>query len=260
MNMNLAFVIGLLTTIVSGVMAVMVLNRYRLKGGAHQLLWGLGLVLYFVSGLSEVLLSFGWSDIAFRLWYWSGALLVPPVLGQGTMHLLVRKKNVAAIFTTIIGILAAASLVWIFSVPLDASKFLPGNDIGKFLTGSYRDILPESMVRRILPPVMNGYGTLLLAGGAVYSAYLFLRKRILPNRVLGNVFIAAGGLLPAAGGALIKLAETVPTLSESASVFKYVGILGGVILLFIGFQLAVSGAPAPATQNSPAATAPPATF
>ena len=51
-------------------------------------------------------------------------------------------------------------------------------------------------------------GTLLLAGGAVYSAYLFLRKQILPNRVLGNVFIALGGLLPAAGGALIKLAET----------------------------------------------------
>ena len=252
--MNIGFVVGLLTTIVSGVMAVMVLNRYRLKGGMHQLLWGLGLVLYFIGGLSEVLLSFGWSDIAFRMWYWSGALLVPPVLGQGTMHLLVRKKNVAAIFTTIVGVLAVASLVWIFSIPLDASKFTPGNDIGKFLTGSYREIMPVSIVRQILPPLMNGYGTLLLAGGAIYSAYLFLRKQILPNRVLGNVFIAAGGLLPAAGGALIKLAETIPALSESASVFKYVGILGGVVLLFIGFQLAVSGAPAPAVNSKPVVT------
>jgi hypothetical protein len=249
--MSIGLVIGLLTTIVSGVMAVTLLNRYRLRGGIHQLLWGLGLVLYFISGLSEVVLAFGWSDIAFRMWYWSGALLVPPVLGQGTMHLLVRKGSLAAIFTIIIGVVAVASLVWIFSVPLDATKFLPGNDIGKFLTGSYRDILPESMVRRVLPPIMNGYGTLLLAGGAVYSAWLFLRKQILPNRVLGNVFIAAGGLLPAAGGALIKLAETIPSLSNSASIFKYVGILGGVVLLFIGFQLAVSGAPAPASATAP---------
>jgi len=151
-------------------------------------------------------------------------------------------------------VVALAALVWILSVPLDATKFVPGNDIGRFLTESYRAILPDSIVRHILPPVMNGYGTLLLAGGAVYSAYLFLRKSILPNRVLGNVFIAAGGLLPAAGGALIKLAETVPALSQSASAFKYIGILGGVILLFIGFQLAVAGpqAPAPAPQTSPA--------
>jgi hypothetical protein len=162
------------------------------------------------------------------------------------MHLLVRKRYVAGVCTLVVGIVALASLVWVLSVPLDASKFIPGNDIGKFLTESYRAILPESVVRKVLPPVMNGYGTLLLAGGAVYSAYLFLHKQILPHRVLGNVFIALGGLLPAAGGALIKLAETVPTLSQAASVFKYIGILGGVILLFIGFQLAVSGAPAPA--------------
>jgi hypothetical protein len=251
---SISLAIGLLTTIVSGVMAVMLLNRYRQRGGMHQLMWGLGLVLYFLGGLSEVVLAFGWSDIAFRMWYWSGALLVPPVLGQGTLHLLVRKGNIASILTVIVGVVAVAAFVWILSVPLDPTKFVPGNDIGRFLTESYRAILPESIVRRVLPPVMNGYGTLLLAGGAVYSAYLFLRKQILPNRVLGNVFIAAGGLLPAAGGALIKLAETIPALSQSASVFKYVGILGGVILLFIGFQLAVSGAPSPASapQSSPA--------
>jgi hypothetical protein len=250
--MSISLMIGLLTTIVSGVMALLLLNRYRLRGGTHQLLWGLGLVLYFIGGLSEVLLSFGWNDMAFRLWYWSGALLVPPVLGQGTLHLLVRKGNIASILTLIVGVVAVASLVWIFSVPLDASKFIPGADIGKFLTESYRSILPESAVRRVLPPLLNGYGTLLLAGGAVYSAYLFLRKQILPNRVLGNIFIALGGLLPAAGGALIKLAETVPTLSESASAFKYAAILGGVVLLFIGFQLAVAGAPAPARQTAEA--------
>jgi hypothetical protein len=249
--MSLSLVVALLTTIVSGVMAVLLLNRYRQRGGMHQLMWALGLVLYFIGGLSEVILSlFGWNDLSFRMWYWAGALMVPPVLAQGTMHLLVRKPYIATIMTIVVGVVAVASLVWILSVPLDASKFVPGSDIGKFLTESYRAILPESAVRRILPPLLNGYGTLVLAGGAVYSAYLFLRKQILPNRVLGNIFIALGALLPAAGGALIKLAETVPALSRTGSVFKYVGILGGVVLLFIGFQLAVSGAPAPASRSS----------
>ena len=84
--MSFNLIIGLLTTVVSAVMALQLLNRYRLRGGMHLLLWGLGLVLYFIAGITEVLLSFGWSDLAFRMWYWAGALLVPPVLGQGTLQ------------------------------------------------------------------------------------------------------------------------------------------------------------------------------
>lgn len=249
--MSFTLIIGLLTTAVSAVMAAQLLNRYRLRGGMHLLLWGLGLVLYFVAGFCEVVLAFGWNDLAFRLWYWSGALLIPPVLGQGTLHLLARRGNAAAIMTVVLAVVAVASLVWMFSLQLDASRFNPAEDIGRFLTESYRAILPQSGVRRVLPPILNGYGTLLLTGGAVYSAYLFLRKQILPNRVLGNVLIAAGGLLPAAGGAVIKLAETVPALSEFGSVFKYVAIFIGLLLLFAGFQLAIAGAPTPQADSQP---------
>lgn len=242
--MSLSFIIGFLTAIVSGVFAYLVLNRYRLHGGTHLLMWGLGLVLYFIGGLTETILNFGWNDLAFRLWYWAGALMVAPVLGQGTLHLLVRRPYVATIFSIVVGIIAFVSLVWVLSLEVDASKFLPGGDVGKFLTESYRAILPNSAVRRILPPVLNAYGTILLVGGAVYSSYLFLRKQIMPNRVLGNIFIAIGGLLPALGGSIIKLAETTPTLSETGSVLKYFGIFLGVVFLFIGFQLATSVRPA----------------
>jgi predicted tellurium resistance membrane protein TerC len=60
---------------------------------------------------------------------------------------------------------------------------------------------------------------------------------------LGNVFIALGGVLPAFAGALLRLAETVPALSSTAATVKYLTILLSALLLFIGFQLAVSGAP-----------------
>lgn len=243
--MNLSFVIGLLTTIVSGVFAWSVLNRYRQRGGAHLLMWGLGMVLYFIGGLTETILNFGWNDLAFRLWYWSGALMVAAVLAQGTMHLLVRRPYVATITSIIIGIIGFTSLVWVLSLQLDPSKFSPGHDISKFLTESYRAILPESAVRRVLPPVLNAYGTIVLVGGAIYSSVLFLRKQIMPNRVLGNVLIALGGLLPALGGSLIKLAELVPEISEAGSTLKYLGIFFGAVLLYSGFLLATSPAPAP---------------
>lgn len=243
--MSLSFVIGLLTTLVSGVFAWSVLNRYRTRGGTHLLMWGLGLVLYFIGGLTETILNFGWNELAFRLWYWAGAIMVAAVLAQGTMHLLVRRPYVATVMSIIIGIIGFTSLFWALTVNLDPTKFMPGTDIGKFLTESYRAILPDSAVRRILPPVMNAYGTIVLVGGAIYSSYLFLRKQIMPNRVLGNVLIAIGGLLPAFGGSLIKLAETMPEISEASSTLKYLGILLGVVFLYIGFQLATSPAPAP---------------
>ncbi|MCW1968379.1 MAG: hypothetical protein KIH69_009720 [Anaerolineae bacterium] len=241
--------IGILTTVVSAVLSWSVLSRYRSRGGTHLLLWGLGLALYVVAGLAEMVLALGWNDTAFRLWYWSGALLIPPVLGQGTLHLLVRKRGVAAVLTSVVAYLSVAALIWIFTLPLDAEKFKPEGDIVRFLTESYRAILPNSPVRRVLPPIMNGYGTLLLAGGAVYSSYLFWRKQIMPNRVVGNVFIALGGLLPALGGVLVKYAEDDPTLSGVGSILKYLGILSSVILLFIGFRYAVAGAPTPANQS-----------
>jgi hypothetical protein len=241
--MSLSFIIGFLTAVVSGVFAYLVLNRYRLRGGTHLLMWGLGLVLYFIGGLTETVLAFGWNEVAFRLWYWSGAIMVAAVLGQGTLHLLMRKPYVANITSVAIGVVAFASLVWSLSVPIDATKFNPNGDIGKFLTESYRAILPNSAIRRALPPIMNIYGTVLLVGGAIYSGVLFYRKQIMPNRVIGNVLIALGGILPALGGALIKQAELIPELSEVASTLKYVGIFLGVVVLFFGFQMATSGAP-----------------
>lgn len=243
--MNIGLLVGAITTLVSGVLAALVLNRFRQRGGMHLLMWGLGMLLYFGAGLCETILALGWSDLAFRMWYWSGALLVPPVLAQGTLWLLRKKSPWTAATTAVVAFLALASLVWVLSIPLDASRFTPNGDLAKFLTESYRAILPanpprgEVSVRQLLPPLLNIYGSIILAGGAVYSAYLFLRKSIMPNRMIGNVLIAVGGLIPALGGTLIKVAEALPELATFASVFKYVGIVAGALLLFAGFELAI---------------------
>jgi hypothetical protein len=80
--------------------------------------------------------------------------------------------------------------------------------------------------------LLNIYGTLTLVGGAIYSAFLFWRKKVLANRMFGNILIAAGALSPAMGGSLLK-AGYADMLYPSEFI--------GVILMFIGFIMATSG-------------------
>ena len=101
-------------------------------------------------------------------------------------------------------------------------------------------VLQKGGVRAFVP-VMNVWGTLELVGGAIYSAVLFRRKQVLRSRMVGNWLIAAGGLLPALGGALVSLNLTQ---------FNYLGIMFGVILIFLGY-LQTANAPDDAKHVKP---------
>jgi len=79
---------------------------------------------------------------------------------------------------------------------------------------------------RTITPLFNVYGTLGLAGGAIYSAWLFFRKRTLYNRMIGNVLIASGAIAPALGGTLSKAG-----FSHAVQVSNLIGI----IVIYIGF-------------------------
>lgn len=96
---------------------------------------------------------------------------------------------------------------------------------------------------RSLTPFFNVYGTLALAGGAIYSAYIFWRKRVLYDRMIGNILIGMGAMSPALGGTLSKAG--FPTA-------LYISELIGIMLIFIGYTQAVKTeqpASAPAQQS-----------
>jgi hypothetical protein len=109
-----------------------------------------------------------------------------------------------------------------------------------------RGLLPLGASVRLTTPFFNIYGLITLVGGGLYSAYLFWRKRVLPNRVLGNILIAAGALL-------IGTASTLTRLGYGQ--FLYVGELLSAILMFVGFRFAARPQPqdvamaVPATSN-----------
>ncbi|MFQ5594814.1 MAG: hypothetical protein ACE5HA_11775 [Anaerolineae bacterium] len=188
-------------------------------------------MLYGLGTFSEFYSTQAFSPTIFRLWYLCGAILTAAWLGQGTVYLLVRRQYVAHVLMAILllGSLFAVFMLWTTPLP-GAGTF----STSVALSDQYRSILPAGARVRLLTPFFNIYGVITLIGGAIYSAYLFWRKRILPNRVLGNVLIAIGALSPAIGGTLARLGSTG---------FLYGSELVGAIVMFVGFQLAVTQKP-----------------
>lgn len=221
--------IPILSTLISFAFAVAVFNRYRVRRGTHLLLWGVGLILYGLGTLSEVILGLTFNALVLKIWYLSGAMLTAAWLGQGTIFLLVRRRGIAAGLAVTLAVLSFASLFLILAAPVTGAA--AAYDVSQPISGQYKEILSRSGATIALTIILNLYGTLGLVGGALYSAYLFWRKRVLADRMWGNFLIAAGALMPAMAGSFIK-AGLVDWL--------YLSELVGVVLMYVGFLRATA--------------------
>ena len=230
----ISILLPLASSILSFVFAAAVFRRYSRRSGHHHLLvWGIGTVFYGIGGASEALTgAFGFNPLVLKIWYLFGAILVAAWLGQGTVFLLARDRWV--LLTTII--LVIASVFAAFAVAMAGVD--PNYQAGAELTGK---AFTTTWVR-MLTPFFNIYGTVTLAGGALYSAWLFWRKRVLPNRMVGNILIATGAMAPAFGGVLNRFG--LPGL--------YMGEFVGILLMYIGFVQATTAVPQRSATMAPA--------
>lgn len=79
------------SAILSFLFAGLVIDQWRQRRHAFQLVWALGLTWYGLGAGSEFLgASLGWNSGLYRAWYLFGALLVAAFLGAGTVYLLSR--------------------------------------------------------------------------------------------------------------------------------------------------------------------------
>ena len=227
--------ISILSTIVSFFFAAAVFNRYRQRGGLHLLFWTIGLVLYGLGTLTEVVMLFTFNALALKVWYLSGAMLTAAWLGQGSVNLLVRKRGTARVLNISLLIVSLAALLLIFFAPITAAaaSFNPSDPV----SSQYKEILVRSGLITFLTIFLNLYGTVTLVGGATYSAFLFWRKKVLLNRMLGNILIAAGALMPAMGGSFLKAG--LPD-------WLYLSEFLGVLVMYVGFVQATAPQPAQA--------------
>ncbi len=235
-------IISLFSTIISFAFTAAVFQRYLRRRRPYLLMWSAGLLLYGLGTLTEVLLSLSFSPWMLKLWYLCGAMLTAAWIGMGTIHLLVRRGQVAWGITAGLGLVSLAALGLMAAAPVTAAA--GSYQTGVAVSAQYKDILVRSAAVTALTIILNIFGTIAVVGGAIYSAYLFWRKQVLLNRVLGNVLIAAGALAPAMAGSFVKTG-LVDML--------YVSELIGAVLMFLGFLLATSRAAVAATSQVEAA-------
>ena len=95
---------------------------------------------------------------------------------------LLAKRRVANITMVILLTASIYAALRGFTAELDPSLLTTSVHTGSELSG-HAIVTP---CIRIMTPFFNIYGVITLVGGAVYSAWIFFRKRVLLHRVIGN--------------------------------------------------------------------------
>lgn len=231
---SLVHYIPIATSVLAFLIAPQLFRRHRERGGIHLLWWGWGIVMYGVGTVAESLTTlFGWQEPVFRAWYISGALLGGAPLAQGTAYLLLSRKVADRLATALVAIITVASVCVLFT-PIDATQVEEFRLSGRVMAWTWV---------RAFSPVVNIYAFILLVGGAVWSAWHFRGQAANRHRVIGNICIALGGLLPGIGGSFTRFGHV-----EVLYVTEFLGLC----LIFAGYRYNTAG-----TLRGGAATAAP---
>jgi hypothetical protein len=210
-------VLPLVTTLVSSAFAIAVALQYARKRRAPQLAWAVGLSLFAVAAFMGFLARTGGAtELEYRLFYLFGAIANVAWLALGTI--LIVAPQYGRIALAVVLALSAAALYAVFATPVDIAVAV---DTGRGF--------PDGSLPRILAGIGSGLGSLVLIGGAVWSAWVFLRRRNQGRRALANVIIAIGVFIAAAGGTV--------AFTGASGVLELTNLVG-VSVMFVGFLLA----------------------
>ena len=206
-----------ITAIVAAGFAAVVLRQYAGHHKTYQLMWATGFTMFAVAAFAGFLArSGGTTDTEYRVFYLFGAILNVAWLSLGTLYLLARRRwaDSALVAVAVLSVLAAYAVV---SVPVDLTA---AADSGRGF--------PNGSLARILAGVGSGVGSIVLIGGALWSAWIFLQRRRNGRRALANVIIALGVLIVAAGG--------TATFTGASGVLEAANLVG-LAVMFAGFLL-----------------------
>lgn len=238
---GLVHYLPIVTTIVAIFFAPRVYGRWKErreqgKEAPHLLWWAAGIALYGVGTFTESWTTlFGWNEAIFRSWYISGALLGGAPLAQGTVYLLFSRKTADRLSWALVSVVAVAS-VFVLLTPIRMDLVEAHRLTGAVM--AWQEV-------RLFSPFLNIYAFIFLAGGAAWSAWKFRGMVEARNRVIGNVFIAVGAILPGIGGTATRMGHTE---------VLYVMELIGLTLIWIGYRYNIAapvrGAPTEAPSSA----------
>jgi len=184
----------------------------------ERVTWSLAFLVFALAAGAEVLGSVtGWTPTLARVYYLAGAVLVVGLLALGEIYLLFGARA-PSFLPGIALLIVALAITTVWSAPVDsASLATQGWDAierGPFLIG--------------LAASINAGGTLVLAGGALYSAWRLRDAGDARQRAAGCLFIALGAIVVATGGTLTRFG-----LRE----YLYLAMSVGIVLIFAGVML-----------------------
>ncbi|MDQ6884056.1 MAG: hypothetical protein M3077_07440 [Candidatus Dormibacteraeota bacterium] len=216
----------LAATLISAAFAVTLWVQYRSKPRPYLAAWSVALALYAVAAFTEVLgAAGGWNADLYRLYYYFGGITVVGVLALGTIFLLAPRFGRPALLVVVI--LAGIGLAGIVGAGLQASLLqtheVPSVDTIRLEHGLF------NAVALLTAALLNIVGSLVLIGGALWSALAAWQRGAAGSRLVANILIA--------GGAFIVAGASTLTRFHVYELF-YVGQALGVLVMFGGFLAA----------------------
>ena len=207
---------AVVATLIAMAFGLSTFDRFLARRNAHELVWSLALFMFAIASASlAVGASAGWSGPTFRLFYLFGGVVNVPFLATGSIYLLFGRRagDISAWLVSLGSAFAAGVIATApFHSPLPVHQLAQG---AKVLPG-----LPE-----VLAAVGSGAGSIVLIGGAIYSAIRVRQRRV----VLSNVTIALGTLITGASGLMNSVFDKMTAFSIALGV--------GIAVIFVGFLL-----------------------
>jgi hypothetical protein len=230
MSPGLVHYVPIVTTILAIPFAAEIFRRYRQHPERlHLLWWAIGIATYGVGTFTEAATTIaGWNEPTFRAWYISGALLGGAPLAQGTVYLLLSKRTAHILTALLVTYVIIASVAVVLS-PIDYTQVEAHRLTGRVLGWQWV---------RGFSPVVNMYAVVFLIGGAILSALRYSANPATRHRVVANVLIALGAILPGIGGTATRMGYTE---------ILYVTELVGLLLTWLGYRMSVRPMPVTAT-------------
>jgi N-terminal 7TM region of histidine kinase len=229
----------LLATVISAAFAATLWRQYRRRPRAYLAAWAVALAIYAVAALTEVIgAASGWNPLLYRTYYFFGGITVVGVLALGTVYLLAPRFGRLALWLLVV--LAAIGLAGIVGATLQTGLLdthqVPSVDTIRLEHGSF------NVVAILMAAVLNIVGSVILIGGALWSAYGAWRRGGAQSRLVANILIAGGAFIVAGASTLFRVFHVYELF--------YVGQAIGVLVMFGGF-LAAQRAPRPASNLNP---------
>jgi len=210
-------VLPYLTAVVSAVFAVAVAMSWMRSRRAALLAWAIGLAMFAVAALAGALARSGDpAAVEYQVFYALGGIMNVAWLALGTVLIVAPRFSRLAL--TAVLLLSAAAIYAVATTPVDLRVAL---DTGKGF--------PDGSLPRILAAIGSGVGSLVLIGGALWSAWVFLRRRHNGRRAVSNIVIAVGVLIVATGGTV--------TFTGANGILETTNLVG-LCVMFAGFLLA----------------------